>query len=111
MAGSTNKRKNERFSCLVPVIGKEGSTFDHTKTVDFSKGGIGFISQNEVPIDKEIAIELDLDEKEEPVFVIGKVKWVHPVLNSHMFRIGVYFENILKGSRTHLSKYFKERLV
>jgi Tfp pilus assembly protein PilZ len=103
-----NKRKSKRLNCIVPVEGKEGSIFDQLKTVDFGKGGLGFISQYRIPINKEIAIEIDLKEEEAPVFVIGKVKWIYPLINSNNFRIGVSFENIYKGSKSRLNKYFRK---
>ena len=103
-----NKRRNERFNCIVPVESKEGSIFDKTKTIDISKGGLGFISQNVIPLNQEVAIEIDLTEDGEPVFVIGKVQWVRPIANSEKFRIGVSFDKILKGSKSRLDKYFKK---
>ena len=104
-----NKRKNLRFDCLVPVEGKAGGPFDHTKTVDFSKGGLGFVSRQKVPLNREIAIEIDLSRQGEPAFVIGKVRWVDRIVNSDDFRIGVSFENILQGSKSRLQEYFRVR--
>jgi len=99
------KRKNLRVDCLVPIDAKEGSYFDETKTVDISRGGIGFVSANEIPLNQEIAVEIDFLEEEAPVFVIGKVCWVHPISNSEQFRIGMNFDNILSGSKRLLYKY------
>ena len=101
------KRKNKRYTCFVPVDGKEGGLFDRTKTVDISREGIGFISSQVIPLHKEIAIELDLGEEDEPVFVIGKVKWVNPLSRSSHFRVGIFFENILRGSKSRLNRYFR----
>ncbi|VAW12894.1 hypothetical protein MNBD_BACTEROID05-1264 [hydrothermal vent metagenome] len=102
------KRKVKRIECLVPVEGKEGGLFDQTRVVDFSKGGVGFVSDHEIPVNQEIAIEFDLKEDEEPAFVIGKVRWVTPILGSDKFRIGLIFDDVLRGSKTRLDKYFKK---
>ena len=101
-----NKRKTARVSCLVPVDGREGSPFDQARTIDISKTGIGFISQKKIPLNKKIAIELDLSE-EESVFVVGKVKWVHPIARTQTYRIGLSFTDIANGNQSRLSKYFK----
>ena len=105
-----DQRKNERLNCVVPVEGKEGGLFDNTKTVDFSKGGLGFLSKNEIPLNKEIAIEINLGETDDPVFVIGKVMWVRPAENeASQFRIGLSFDEVLRGSKSRLQEYFKTK--
>ena len=104
-----NKRKNQRLNCLVPVDSKRGSIFDEACTVDFSKGGMGFLSRHNIPINKKIAIELDLESEGEPVLVIGQVKWVRPIENSDQYRIGVYFDSIVQGSKARLNSYFVKK--
>ncbi len=101
-----NKRKNKRFDCLVPVDGKKDSTFDGIRTVDYSKSGIGFISKNEIPVNQEIALEIDLDEMGDPAFVIGRVQWVRPVPESGCYRIGMEFKEVLRGSKSRLDQHF-----
>ncbi|VAW45295.1 hypothetical protein MNBD_GAMMA03-988 [hydrothermal vent metagenome] len=101
-----NKRKNRRFDCLVPVDSKHESVFDQTQTVDFSKNGIGFISQQEIPVNSEIAIEILLEEDGEPVLVIGKVEWVRPIPHSTQYRIGMTFKDVMRGSKSRLDNYF-----
>lgn len=104
-----NQRKNNRLDCIVPVDGQSGSLFDHTKAIDISKGGLGFISLNAIPINEEIFIELDLSEDEEPVLVKAKVKWVEPIKNSDKYRIGMAFEDVLSGSKSRLNQYLKTK--
>ena len=103
-----NKRKSERFPCLVPVEGKAGGAFDHAATLDFSKEGVGFISESRIPLHKEVTIALDLGAEEGPIFVRGKVQWVKPMVGSDFFRAGVLFNNFLKGSKRELSRYFND---
>ena len=104
----SNQRKNERYICLVPIDGKDGTVFDQTKTVDFSKRGLGFVSRHRIPVKKEIPIEIELTVDSEPVFVIGQVQWVRHILNSKNYRIGISFKDVMKGSRSRLNQYFKE---
>ncbi len=104
----SDHRKNERKMCAVPVDGKKGSVFDHTQVIDFSKGGLGFVSQHRIPINKEVPIEIDVTAEGEPVFVIGRVQWVRRIMDSKSYRIGVTFADVLQGSKSRLSQYFKE---
>ena len=102
-----NKRKNARYDCLVPVEGKEGGPFEDTKTVDFSKSGLGFISHRKIPLNKEIAIQLDLSQEGAPALVIGRVRWINRIEHSENYRVGISFENILSGSKSCLDHYFR----
>lgn len=100
------QRQNDRIGCYVPVEGKKGSDFDHTQTVDFSRGGLGFISDHNIPIGQEIMVELDLDKRNSPVFVVGKVTWVKYIKKSGTYRVGLSFGEVIQGSRSRLEKYF-----
>jgi len=102
----SNKRKNERVTCLVPVEGKQGSVFEDAATVDFSRKGFGLISQYQMPVDKEISVEILLREQDDPVFVIATVRWVQRLACPDRFRVGVYFKNVLRGSKIRLDQYF-----
>lgn len=103
-----NKRKSERCECVVPIDGKQGGVFRNVITTDISKTGMGFVSQCKIPVNKEIPIELDLEENGEPVFVIAKVKWVKPIPQTTQYRLGLNFESVLSGGKTRLNKYFKK---
>lgn len=104
-----NKRRAKRVDCYVPVEGKEGSAFSAVQTIDFSKTGIGFVSDSKIPIDQEIAMEIVLSETDEPVIVIGKVKWVTPIKSSKKYRIGLEFDELRRGSKSRLDQYFKSK--
>ena len=101
------QRKNRRFNCLVPVEGQKDKWFDGSQTYDLSKGGMGFISQSEIPVHEQIPIEMELIEGGDPVFVIGKVRWIEQIPGSTQYRLGLTFEVVLRGSKTRLTKYFK----
>ncbi len=77
------------------------------RTVDFSKGGIGLVSHLQIPIDEEVAIEIDFGMDEAPVLVLGKVRWVVPNNGSETFRVGLSFETVLNGGKSRLNKYFR----
>ncbi len=104
----SNYRKNRRYACAVPIDGKGGSVFDQTQTVDFSKRGLGFVSRHRIPVNKEIPIEIELTVDGTPAFVLGRVQWVHRILNSKNYRIGICFKDIMRGSKSRLNQYFKE---
>ncbi len=108
MKKNSDKRKDERFKCYVPVEGKDGSCFEKTQTVDISKNGIGFISSNSISLKEKIAVELVLSPEGDPVLVVGQVKWVRPVPGTTNFRVGMTFEDVLNGSSSRIKKYFKK---
>lgn len=104
----SHQRKNVRRSCVVPVDGKGGSVFDETLAVDFSKGGIGFISKHRIPLHKKIPIELELSIEGTPIIVVGRVQWVRRLAGSGDYRVGVTFTDVVKGSKSRINQYFKE---
>lgn len=102
-----NKRKNSRYPCAVPVDGKQGGPFECSKTVDFSQGGLGLISNHRISLNKEIAIQLDLSEEGQSALVVGKVRWVSQIAETNYFRIGLVFKEMLRGSRAHMENYLR----
>jgi c-di-GMP-binding flagellar brake protein YcgR len=106
-----NKRKAHRFSCLVPVDGKDGSAFAGTRTVDISRSGIGFLSAVPVPLHERVAIELALKADTDPVLVVGEVRWVHKDAHSNQYRIGLTFSDIIDGSQDFLDESFSNRIA
>jgi len=105
MKGPKDKRKYKRYICLVPVEGKEGSSFDTSQTVDISRDGIGFISSRAIPLNEKIVVEIALTPANEPILVLGEIKWVRKLSDVDNYRIGMTFLEVLSGSRLQLSKY------
>ena len=105
MCAAANQRSENRYNCLVPVEGKQGSEFAQTKTFDISRHGIGLISSHAVGINQKIALEIVLKPDTKPVMVIGVVKWVRKLGVSNQYRVGMVFSEIISGSSTRLDKY------
>jgi len=102
-------RRASRQSCLVPVDSKPGTIFDQVRTVDISPGGIGFVSSAKLPLRKKIAVELLLTPDADPVLVLGEVRWVKPIAESELYRVGMKFvKSVADNSRTRLKQYFQE---
>ena len=102
-----NQRKSERFSCLVPVDGQRESIYSHLQTVDFSSSGLGFLSKKEIPLNQEVAIELDLQADDDPAFVVGIVKWVQKT-DDGSYRVGLQFKDQIDDSQTRIDQYFSK---
>jgi c-di-GMP-binding flagellar brake protein YcgR len=109
MGVAQNQRIEDRYNCLVPVEGKEGSQFDRTKTLDISRHGIGFLSSHPIGINQKIALEIVLKPNTEPVMVVGVVKWVRKIGVSDQYRIGMVFSEIISGSSNRLDKYLTSK--
>ena len=103
----SEKRKNKRYQCHVPVDSKQGSSFDSSQTIDISRDGIGFISPHAIPLHEKIAVEIALTPDSDPVLVLGMVKWVCKITDSDQYRIGMSFLEVLSGSPRRLGKYFQ----
>ena len=108
MNKTSEKRRARRVPCLVPVDGKKNSVFGKSLSVDFSKTGMGFVSSVSIPLNKKVAIELELDPSGESVVVVGRVKWVRSVNGSEAYRYGVHFEELPPAVKSRLSKYLSK---
>ena len=109
MCAVANQRVEDRYNCLVPVEGKEGSEFDRTKTLDISRHGIGFLSSHPIGVNQKIALEIVLKPNTEPVMVVGVVKWARKIGVSDQYRIGMVFSEIISGSSNRLDKYLTSK--
>jgi PilZ domain len=109
MCAAANQRSEARYSCLVPIEGKEGSVFDQTRTLDISRHGIGLISSHSLGINQKIALEIVLKPNTEPVMVVGVVKWVRKISTSDKYRVGMVFKEIISGSKSRLDKYLTSK--
>ena len=107
MKSTKEKRKYNRYQCLVPVEGKEGSSFDSTQTIDISRDGIGFISHRAIPLNEKIVVEIALTPTSEPILVLGVIKWVRKLSDSDQYRVGMTFLEVLSGSQSRLNKYLR----
>ncbi len=109
MSAAAEQRKTYRQSCLVPVDSQNGSPFSGIRTIDISRGGIGFVSGQALPLRKKIAVELLLTQDADPVLVMGEVRWVRPIAKTNLYRIGMKFvKSVAEGGRTRLNQYFRE---
>ena len=109
MSAISEQRKINRQSCLVPVDSNPETVFSNIRTVDISRGGVGFISSAALPLNRRIAVELLLSPDADPVLVLGEVRWVRPIANSALFRVGMKFvKSVAEGGRTRLNQYFRE---
>lgn len=66
------------------------------------------ISRHRLPVNKEIAIQLDLSEDGQSALVMGKVQWVNPIAENY-FRIGLAFKEMLQGSRANVKGYLRDK--
>ena len=107
MKALSEKRKNKRYQCHVPVDSMQGSSFDASQTIDISRDGIGFISPHTIPLNEKIAVEIALTPDSDPVLVLGIVKWVRKITDAEQYRIGMSFLEVLSGSPRRLGSYFK----
>ena len=103
-----NQRQDKRWDCVVPVENGRQAEFDGAQSFDFSRKGMGFITKTALPLDKEIAVAIDLDESNMPVLVKGRVAWVQSIPSSGQYRVGLKFQESIDDAQNRLNEYFEE---
>jgi c-di-GMP-binding flagellar brake protein YcgR len=109
MANAIEQRTEARYSCTVPIEGKQGSGFDQTKTLDISRQGIGVLSSQQIQVNQKIALEVVLKPDTDTITVLGVVKWVRKLEGMEQYRAGLEFLEIISGSSTRLDEYFASK--
>ncbi len=108
--GKIEQRKTTRRSCLVPVDGKQGTELSEIFSVDISRTGLGFMSKKRLPVNKRIAVEVELGPDQASVIMLGEIKWVRPAGSIENYRVGMKFIKVLaSGSRSRLTQYFGDK--
>jgi len=100
------KRRDDRYSCYVPVMCKKGTMFDQSQTTNISSGGAGFVTHRFIPVKTKMMVEISLTPDSEPIMAVGEVMWVQHVANSDNYRIGLKFIEISSPVKSRLEKYF-----
>lgn len=103
---ATEKRKNSRHNCYVPVMCKKGTMFDQSQTIDISSGGAGFVCHRFIPVKTKMMVEISLIPDSEPIMALGEVRWVQHMAHSDNYRIGLKFIEISSPVKSRLEKYF-----
>ena len=99
------KRRTIRRECFVPVESKEGTIFENSQTVDISPSGIGFITPQNVTLQKRIPVAIAFNPESDPIIVIGQVKWVRYIPAENYYRVGINFKDVLMGSKSDLKQF------
>ncbi len=104
-----NHRKDLRQTCVVPVDGSAGNLLQVARTIDISRGGVGFLSKTAIPLKEKIAVEVELSPGQDPLLMLGEVRWVCPIEQGKNYRVGMKFVKVLRaGSKSRLTQYFEE---
>jgi len=90
---------------------RRGSLFDNTQTLDISKGGVGLLSPQFIPLDTNMIMEIALSPKTEPVLCVGKVCWVQKSSHSDNYRVGMNFTDVAEDSEGRLEQYLEKEIA
>ena len=107
-----DKRKFPRSEFREPVAYRlsESGVFNGSVGYDLSQGGVRFRSEDFIPQDAEVVINLEL-KPERKATLTGRVVWAQKVAHSEMYHIGCEFlENRANVFPLFIVKSFLESL-
>ncbi|MBL7071614.1 MAG: PilZ domain-containing protein [Candidatus Omnitrophica bacterium] len=86
------------------------------KAKDLSAEGVCIVTETELPIDKDIEIDISFPGRKRPVRVRGKTAWVYEIKRPDKkktghFEAGIKLYTVDKGDENTLLKYYCERMV
>ncbi len=116
-----DKRKEERLkeknaATITVISDRENSPEEeilYTYTRDISLQGARIRAKNILPVGTYLNVELTLNNLQEMIIVLGKVKWIRSIIENEYYEFGVEFINTPIDAFTKLWNYIlsKQGLV
>lgn len=107
------KRKYMRFNIIMDVLCRRKNGSNKTlKINNFSKEGVGILSEHSLTPGEEIEIEMNIPGDNIPVMFNGEIAWSSsPAQDSCTYRGGVRFKNIKNEDKSRLLEYIYSRWI
>jgi hypothetical protein len=69
---------------------------------DLSEQGVRFVSPEPYPMGARLVVDLDLPDRSEPLYTLGRVVWLVPMPDERAWRVGVGFYSLSMSTRARL---------
>lgn len=109
---SEEKRKYMRFNILMDAINRTGGSLKKMKVNNFSKEGMGIISNDYLAKGEDVEIELTIPGDNIPVILEGEVAWASdPITDSAQHKYGVKFTKVDNNARRRILEYIYSKWI
>lgn len=106
------KRKFMRFNVLLDAICKKSNELSKLKINNFSREGLGVLSDGSLDLGESIQIELSIPGDNMPVLMQGEVAWtLAPGPENRRFRSGIRFKDISNADRSRILGYIYQKWI
>ncbi len=107
-----DRRRFNRLQCHLPLqfrdIEKNRPEMLGSLTRDISGGGIRFVSNNFLPVQTSVGLQLALDSDLRTLPATARVVWIQKLPYNENFMIGLEFLNIENENRVKIIRYVNE---
>ena len=107
-----DKRRHLRTNVRLPLRYRAPLTHPSpsrsTQAKDLSLGGLCFRTEEFVPLDTTLVLELRLRESARPVRSVARVAWARIMPSGHRYEIGSEFVDISLGEMKVLEEFFDD---
>jgi len=111
MLNGNDRRKYVRVNLPIALQYKNAKDgldpFKNCVIKDIGEGGLRFTTDGFVPLACHMVVKIDINQAEEPIRAILKVKWIKKLADGVSFEIGNEFSNISSGAKAVLSDFLK----
>ena len=109
MKESPDKRRHHRMDIHLPLRFRDPVTHPsptkNAQTKDLSLGGLCFQTEEFVPLDTTLLLELRLQDSAKPVRSIARVAWTRAMPSGLRYEIGSEFVDIVHSERKALEDF------
>ena len=106
------KRKYMRFNVLLDAVAKTGDAMKKMTVNNFSKEGVGVLSEKSLYIGEGVEIEMLIPGDNIPVMMTGEVAWTESGEDGdNEFKSGIKFRDIHNSDRGRILDYIYKKWI
>ena len=108
----SEKRKYMRFNVFMDALGRKGGMLKKLKVNNFSKEGVGVISDAPLREGEDLEVEMMIPGDNMPVVFEGKIAWTSDDTYDHEhYKGGIKFNKISNNDRSRILEYIYQKWI
>ncbi len=106
------KRKYMRFNVFMDALNRKGGMLRKFKVNNFSKEGIGIISEDPLREGEDLEIEMMIPGDNMPVIFEGQIAWISgDTHDREQYKGGIRFKKISNNDRSRILEYIYQKWI
>ncbi|MFH1665084.1 MAG: PilZ domain-containing protein [Candidatus Omnitrophota bacterium] len=105
------QRKYMRFNVFMEAIGRTGDALKRFKVSNFSKEGVGILSDESLNEGEDVEVEMMIPGDNIPVVFEGRIAWTSDRDGDEPYKGGIRFKKICSDDKTRILEYIYHKWI